>query len=398
MEKLGKKEFSAIIKLRSKEEKVAPPKDAELLAAFDLAVPRGKGGVDEAGFLRFGALVKRGDVPGIGQAVLIEKPTEEDVALLALLDKTESETIKALFREIRSIAPKKGDGAERLSKKELSAFVKSRAKEQKLALPRDKDLAHMFDLADPRGKGGVDEAGFLRFGALVKQGKVSSADFSFFVPSAGAQSASFTDLNAENRAELLKNLMVSYYAENPTYGLTESGSDAAIYVRDQVMVRRYCFIFGIVQIQIGTHLLPAWFQVSCLLELFSVSDRAEAMQALPTGMAAAALSELRLRGNFEDVLACMGRGAQAAVSQVLASGGNVKEVRHLHECSIIFKALDDNRIIVFRPVVGCCAECSQGTQEASPGRHWGPTCWLFEQPRCWLIAVEDKSRLFRAAH
>ena len=65
-------------------------------------------------------------------------------------------------------------------------------------------------------------------------------------------------------------------------------------------------------------------QASCLLALPTPNDRAACLLRLPTQSSAAVLVEMRLRGDFADVLGAMGRGGGAAVSSVLESGGGKK--------------------------------------------------------------------------
>ena len=67
---------------------------------------------------------------------------------------------------------------------------------------------------------------------------------------------------------------------------------------------------------------PFGAHAACLLALPSAADRAACLLRLPTATAAAVLVELRLRGDFGNVLGAMGRGGGAAMEQELGSGAH----------------------------------------------------------------------------
>ena len=66
-------------------------------------------------------------------------------------------------------------------------------------------------------------------------------------------------------------------------------------------------------------------QAACVACLASPEDRAACLLRVPTETAACVLVELRLRGDFTDVLGVMGKGGGAAVAVVLESGGAAKK-------------------------------------------------------------------------
>jgi hypothetical protein len=90
-----------------------------------------------------------------------------------------------LFKDAKPTAAKKGDGVPRLGKKEFSAFLVARAKARKEAPPRDRDLQASFALADFEARGGVDEQAMVRFGALVKEGRVAGVGVGLLLEEAG---------------------------------------------------------------------------------------------------------------------------------------------------------------------------------------------------------------------
>ena len=220
--------------------KAAPlPKDKDLVAAFKQADVDKSGAVDETEFLELYNQVKAGKVKGLGGGFFSmfssslkkkapekeeedEAPEEIDPELMALLDEGEVEALKASFKAGKPVAAKKGDGKERLGKKEFSALLKARAKALKVPLPKDKDVASAFSLADPKLKRGVTEAGFVRFGALVKKGQVAGIESATVFP---PKEVPFVDQDEAARVETLKGLKVSCYAEDPALTFVESSED-----------------------------------------------------------------------------------------------------------------------------------------------------------------------------
>ena len=190
------------------------PKEKDLAAAFREADEDGSGFVDRAEFAALLVKVKTGKVKGLGgsssmfktffgsplaspktpgkgassasPASAAEVATEvmsdgtpkdpehaaAEASLLELLNDDENEVLRQLFKQAKPVAAKKGDGVPRLGKKEFGAFFTARAKARKVAVPQDRHLAAAFALADAEKKGGLDEAAWVRFGALTKRNGV----------------------------------------------------------------------------------------------------------------------------------------------------------------------------------------------------------------------------------
>jgi len=237
VERLGKKEFVAFLKARAKARKDSdPPKDKDLAAAFARADAEKKGGVDEAGWVRFGEMVKNGEVVGVALGLVLESAAAaaveaEDRRLVSTLTESEVHALQQCFHEAGPTVAVKGH-APRLGKKAFVAFLKARAAQRGVAVPKDKDLSAVFDAADSvdcMKVGSLAEFDMVRLGALVRAGAYPSIEFKLL------KHVEFADLSPSDKAKQLKALPPSAFLKDPKLTvLGENGVDIED-VHDQVV-------------------------------------------------------------------------------------------------------------------------------------------------------------------
>jgi hypothetical protein len=229
------------------------------------------------GFLSsiFTSKKKAAMAPNLAQAEKLHEHNDSGVG--GELKEAEQRIVKKAFD---SVAEKTTDSGDTLMSKEaFQMHVNNQYMVSSVVEPKENEIEVAYSSMGNSTEG-VSKEEFVRFAALVKIGKVAGFSYEILFHSAVSIEddaiSSFVALDNSGRIKVLQGL-------------------------------------------------PASEHVAYISKLESLHDRANIIMGLPTEVSAALLVELRLHGDFGDLLAVMpGKAAKKAVQGVLESGGRTK--------------------------------------------------------------------------